>query len=172
MLRRHGEHTGIRLVQNSATTYLLQKYISNHFIWNNSFRKDALFPCRRELVIPWTKTKLRAGVENLQNYVYFDESSKPAQYGGNVQVFSATLDQKLRFGIWNWNNTITYQTSSNSDVIPLPALSIYSNMFLHFRAFRVLDLQIGIDCDWYSRYYGLQLQPATMTFHTQKRCPR
>ncbi len=107
-------------------------------------------------------------MENLQNYVYFDESSKPAQYGGNVQVFSATLDQKLRFGIWNWNNTITYQTSSNSDVIPLPALSIYSNMFLHFRAFRVLDLQIGIDCDWYSRYYGLQLQPATMTFHTQK----
>ncbi len=154
--------------KNSATTYLLQKYISNHFIWNNSFGKTRSFRVGGELVIPWTKTKLRAGVENLQNYVYFDESSKPAQYGGNVQVFSATLDQKLRFGIWNWNNTITYQTSSNSDVIPLPALSIYSNMFLHFRAFRVLDLQIGIDCDWYSRYYGLQLQPATMTFHTQK----
>ena len=85
--------------KNSATTYLLQKYISNHFIWNNSFGKTRSFRVGGELVIPWTKTKLRAGVENLQNYVYFDESSKPAQYGGNVQVFSATLDQKLRFGI-------------------------------------------------------------------------
>lgn len=153
--------------KNQAIPYLLQKYISNHFVWSNAFGKMRAFRVGGELTIPWTRTKLKAGVENLQNYVYFDPESLPRQYGGSVQVFSATLEQKLRFGIWNWNNTITYQTSSKSDIIPLPALAIYSNMFLHFRAFKVLDLQIGIDCDWYSRYYGLELQPATMTFHTQ-----
>ena len=168
--RMLGDTVGIRAYgyfRNQAVPYLLQKYISNHFIWSNNFGKIRTFRVGGELQIPWTKTVLRAGVENLQNYVYFDSSSMPSQYGGSVQVFSATLDQKLKFGIWNWNNTITYQATSNADVIPLPALSIYSNMFLHFRAFKVLDLQIGVDCDWYTRYYGLELQPATMTFHTQ-----
>ncbi len=154
--------------RNQAAPYLMQNYISNHFVWSNDFGKTRSFRVGGELVIPWTRTTLSAGVENIQNYIYFDHESLPRQYGGSVQVFSARLDQKLKFGIWNWNNTITYQTSSNSDVIPLPALSIYSNMFLHFRAFKVLDIQLGIDCDWYSRYYGLELQPATMTFHTQK----
>ncbi len=154
--------------KTQAIPYLIQKYISNHFIWSNNFGKIRTFRVGGELSIPWTKTKLRAGVENLQNYVYFDSESKPTQYGGSVQVFSATLEQKLKFGIWNWNNTITYQTSSKSEVIPLPALTIYSNMFLQFTAFKVLNLQIGIDCDWYSKYYGLELQPATMTFHTQQ----
>lgn len=170
LFRMLGDTVGIRaygFFRNTAVPYLLQKYISNHFYWNNDFGKTRSFRVGGELTIPWTRTVLRAGVENVQNYVYFDSESLPRQYGGSVQIFSATLDQKLKFGIWNWNNTITYQTSSKKEVIPLPALSIYSNMFLHFRAFKVLDLQIGIDCDWYTRYYGLELQPATMTFHTQ-----
>ena len=120
-----------------------------------------------ELSVPWTKTLLKAGVENVQNLVYFGPDALPRQHGGSVQVFSATLDQRLRFGIWNWNNTITYQTSSNQDVLPLPALTIYSNMFLKFIAFKVLKLQIGVDCDYYTSYNSLLYQPATMSFHVQ-----
>ena len=152
---------------NTANSYLLAHYISNHFAWNQKLEKTREFKVGGKLVIPWTRTSISAGVRNLQNYVYFNEEAIPTQFSGNVQVFSATLDQKLKFGIWNWYNTITYQVSSNQDVIPLPALSVYSNMFLEFRAFKVLNLQIGVDCDYYTRYYGLAYQPATMSFYTQ-----
>lgn len=154
--------------RNTAPSYLLKHFISNHFAWDNDFSKTRDFRVEGELTIPWTNTKIRAGVENIQNYVYFDSESLPRQEGGNIQIFSATLEQSLRFGIWNWVNSATYQASSNQDVLPLPAFSLYSNMFLFFKAFRVLEVQFGVDCNYYTRYYGPDYQPATMSFITQK----
>ncbi len=153
--------------RNQTPSYLLKYYVSNHFVWNNDFGKTRSFRVGGHLHIPWTRTDLRAGVENIQNYIYFNPQSLPQQHGGSVQIFSASIEQKLKFGIWNWNNRVTYQATSNSEVIPLPALAIYSNMFLDFTAFKVLRMQIGIDCDYYTKYRGLEYQPATMTFHTQ-----
>ncbi len=151
--------------RNTEPSYLLNHYRSNHFIWQNDFGKTRSFSAGGVLEIPWTRTCIEAGIENIQNHIYFDFNSLPRQYGGSIHIFSARLTQRLRLGIWNWDNTITYQTSSNKDILPLPALSIYSNMYLGFTAFRVLRMQIGIDCDYYTRYRSYMYQPATMTFH-------
>ncbi len=156
---------------NTAQPYLIQKYISNHFAWDNDFGKTRSYKVGGELLIPWTKTTLSAEVENLQNLVYFDSESLPRQHGGNIQVFSARLNQLFRVGILNWDNTIYYQKSSNESVLPLPQLTIYSNLYLKFIAFKVLKLQIGIDCDYYTKYNGLDYQPATMSFHVQGENP-
>lgn len=153
--------------KNLAQPYLLKHYISNHFAWDNDFGKTRSFRAGGALTVPWTHTRLEAGFENLQNYVYFDAAGLPAQYGGSVQVFTARLNQELRLGILHWDNTLTLQTSSKGEVLPLPLLAIYSNLYLHFRAFRVLDVQIGVDCDYYTRYYAPSYQPATMSFHVQ-----
>ena len=153
--------------KNTAQPYLLQHYRSNHFVWDNDFGKTRSFRVKGELVIPWTQTHLKVGFENLQNYVYFDKNALPCQENGNIQIFSATLEQKLRLGIWNWDNSITYQTTSNQSVLPLPTLSVYSNMYLYFVAFKVLNIQLGVDCNYYTRYYAVNYQPATMTFHVQ-----
>ncbi|MCM1152288.1 MAG: putative porin [Muribaculum sp.] len=153
---------------NLNPSWFEREYISNHFAWSNDFGKIRKFRVGGSLLIPWTSTTFSAHVENAQNLVYFNEESLPSQHGGNVQVFAARLHQELHFGIWNWNNTLTYQATSNSEVMPLPMFAIYSNMYLAFKAFRVLDLQIGVDCDYYTKYKGLLYQPATMSFHVQK----
>lgn len=156
---------------NKAPDWLLQHYIGNYFVWNNNFGKTRSFRVGGKLHIPWTNTDLGVNFENLQNYIYFNSSSLPEQYGGNIQIFSAFLDQKLKLGIWNWNNRITYQTSSDKTRLPLPVLTIYSNMFLGFKLVKVLDVQIGVDCDYYTLYPGMAYQPATMSFHVQGENP-
>ena len=153
--------------RNTAQPYLLQHYISNHFAWDNDFGKTRSFRAEGELTIPWTRTVLSAGVENLQNYVYFASSGLPVQSGASVQIVSASLRQRLQAGIWHWDNTVTWQHSSKKEVLPLPALSVYSNMYLWFTAFRVLHLQIGVDCGYYTKYYAPSYQPATMSFVNQ-----
>lgn len=153
---------------NKAQPWLMQHYFSNHFVWDNDFGKTRSLKIGGELFIPWTRTTVSADVENIQNYVYFSSAGLPLQEGGSTQVFSVRLLQQLAFGIWHWDNTVTYQTSSRSDVIPLPQLAVYSNMYLQFRAFRVLNVQIGVDCDWYTRYYAPSYQPATMVFTNQQ----
>ena len=40
-------------------------------------------------------------------------------------------------------------------------------MYLYFKAFRALTVQIGVDCNYYTRYRGMMYQPATMAFHVQ-----
>ncbi len=152
--------------RNESQPWLLQHYRSNNFVWDNDFGKTRSLRFGGDLDLRRTGTRLSVGLENLQNYVYFDDSSLPQQCGKNISIFSATLEQNLHFGIWNWNNRLTYQKTSNDAVLPLPALSVYSNMFLGFTAFKVLHSQIGVDCNYYTRYRGVDYQPATMTFHT------
>ncbi len=107
-------------------------------------------------------------MENVQNSIYFNESCLPTQASGSVQVITARLHQDFNVGILHWNNRITYQTTTDDAVIPLPKLAIYSNLYILFKVARVLHVQFGIDCDYYTRYYGLGYQPATASFYNQR----
>lgn len=154
--------------QNEETPYLMNNYVSNHFIWKNNFGKERRLKFGGKLNIPHTNTFINIGAENLQNYVYFNDKCLPTQHTGNVQVLNATLHQKLRAGILNWDNKITYQTTSDEAVTPMPKLSVYSNLYLSFKVAKVLDVQLGIDCDYYTKYKGYGYQPATMSFYNQQ----
>lgn len=151
---------------NTKAPLFTRQYVSNHFIWSNEFGKTRRVRFGGELDIPHTGTHLSAGVENVQNLIYFDESSLPTQHRPNIQVFSATLDQHLRVGILNWHNTVTYQKNSDSHVLPMPDLSVYGNLYLLFRI-ATLKVQLGVDCNYMTRYTAMAYQPATMTFHNQ-----
>lgn len=152
---------------NTTAPYLLQEYRSNHFIWQNDFGKERRLRFGGILNIPWTKTSVNVGTETLQNLIYFNEQALPQQDGGTVQVFSATLKQDLKLGILHWDNKVTYQTSTNETVLPLPKLAVYSNLYILCHI-ATLHLQLGIDCDYYTKYYAPAYQPATATFHNQR----
>lgn len=154
-------------IRNQTPSYLMRHYVSNHFVWNNDFGKQRSVRIGGDLYIPWLKLDVSAGVENIQNMVYFNSQGVPAQHSDNIQVFAASANHKMRFGIWNWNNRVTYQATSDASVLPLPSLAVYSNMYLNFTAFDVLHVQLGADCNYYTRYRGLDYQPATMSFHVQ-----
>ena len=145
---------GYASFHNTAAPYLMNNYLSNHFIWKNKFGKER-------------RLDFGVGVSNLQNHIYFGPDFLPRQHGDNVQVFYARLRQNFRVGILHWDNSITYQATSDDNVIPLPSLAVYSNLYILCRI-ATLHLQLGVDCDYYTRYYGLAYQPATATFATSR----
>lgn len=153
---------------NTTPDWLTKHYVSNHFIWSNDFGKQRSVKFGGSLEIPWTRTKAVIDVENLQNRIYFGDDFLPYQHGGNVQIMSVGLQQNFKVGILNWNNRVTWQISSDQEIVPLPQLSVYSNLFIQARLFKVLHLQAGVDCDFYTKYKGLTYQPATMTFCNQQ----
>ncbi|MBD5214523.1 MAG: putative porin [Bacteroidales bacterium] len=152
---------------NTAPQYLLNNYVSNHFIWHNNFSKTRRLRAGGGITIPHTHTYLTAGVENIQNLIYFDSNALPTQYGGNIQVFSARLHQDFHIRALHWENRITYQTTSNATALPLPNLAVYSNLYVTFKV-ATLHVQLGIDCDYYTKYKSVAYQPATMTFYNQQ----
>ncbi|MDE7097357.1 MAG: putative porin, partial [Muribaculaceae bacterium] len=153
---------------NNTPDWLTKHYISNHFIWNNDFGKVRSLKFGGSIEIPWTRTHASIDVENIQNHIYFGSDFLPHQNSGNVQIMSVGLQQDFKVGILNWNNRLTWQVSSNQNIIPLPQLAIYSNLFIKARIFKVLNVQVGVDCDFYTKYKGYNYQPATMTFYNQQ----
>ncbi len=152
---------------NNTPDWLTKHYVSNHFIWDNNFGKIRSVKFGGSIDIPWSRTRASIDVENIQNHIYFGSDFLPYQHNGNVQIMSVGLNQDIKVGILHWNNRITWQVSSDQDIIPLPQLSVYSNLFIRTRLFKVLNVQLGVDCDYYTKYKGYTYQPATMTFNNQ-----
>lgn len=153
--------------RNEAAPYLMNNFISNHFIWKNNFGKERTVEFGGTLNFRRTGTMIRIGVSNLQNHIYFGPDFLPVQHGSNVQVFSARLHQNFRVSNLHWDNTVTYQTTSDSKVVPLPTLNVYSNLYL-LSHIATLNFQFGVDCDWYTSYYAPAYQPATASFGNQQ----
>lgn len=89
------------------------------------------------------------------------------QHSGAIHVLSARLEQKLHWRAIHWDNAITFQTTSNATVLPLPKLAIYSNLYLQFPIAKVLLVQLGANLNYYTRYYAPSYNPATMQFMAQ-----
>lgn len=152
---------------NRHAPYLLTNYISNHFIWQQELPKTRRYKFGGSIKIPRTLTDISAGFENVTNLLYWNEAGLPTAADKNVQILSVRLNQGLATGILHWDNSITVQKSSREEILPLPAVAIYSNLYILFRV-ATLKVQLGVDCDYYTRYYAPLYQPATMSFHIQR----
>jgi len=159
--------TAFGYFRNEAAPYLLQHFISNHYAWSNDFGKQTRFRVGGEITFPFTWTRVNVGYETLKNYLYFGTDALPAQCSSPIHVLSLQAKQDLHFKAFNWENRLTFQTSSNEDVLPLPKFALYSNMYLRFLVAHVLHVQVGIDCNYYTSYYAPTYNPATMTFYNQ-----
>ncbi len=161
--------TATAYIKNLKANYLMSNVQSKYFWWNDKATGDI----RRvfvggELNLPQTGTKFNIGVENIQNYQYFNASKTVDQNSGSVQVLAARLDQNLNVGILHWDNQLVYQTSSNQSVIPLPQLSAYSNLYLLTKVAKVMTVQLGIDAHYHTAYYAPGYEPALMAFYNQQ----
>ena len=159
--------TALARFTNEHAPFLMKDYRSNHFIWHNDFGKERRLNIGGVLDLRRTDTRLEFFVENVQNHLYFGPDFLPAQHGGSVQVMTARLRQNLNWRALHWDNTLTWQKSADDSVIPLPQFVVYSNLYALFRI-ATLRVQLGIDCDWYTKYYATAYQPATMGFAVQR----
>ena len=159
---------GYGFFKNLGGSVFIDEFTSNHYMWQNEFNDEQRFRVGGEIDVPFSGTNINVGYETLKNHVYFDENALPAQYTPAIHVLSATVSQNFRFGPLGWDNKFTFQTSSNENVLSLPKFSIYSNLYFTFRVAKVLHVQIGVDCNYYTKYYAPKYNPATMVFYNQR----
>lgn len=167
-------------IKNNRPSFYYRHYHSEHFWWDNELNKEFRTRIEGTFEIPSWGTKLNAGVENIKNYTYIANESLPTssidkylwrlkvrQDNSNIQVFSATLKQDFRFKIFNLNTEVTYQHSSNKEILPLPMINVYANTFLKFRIAKVLHTEIGADVRYFTKYYAPDYSPALGQFVQQ-----
>ncbi|MDR3062455.1 MAG: putative porin [Dysgonamonadaceae bacterium] len=161
--------SGRASIKNLSPTFYEKNFHSKYFWWDNmDFSKVNKIRFGGTIDFPQTKTNVSVDVENITNYIYFDEAGYVRQEPGSIQVLAVTLAQNLRLGILHWDNQLVYQTSSNQDIIPLPDLSAYSNLYLQFLVAKVLTIQLGGNAHYFSKYYSPIYEPTTQQFRLQK----
>ena len=154
--------------RNETPDYYLQRYRSNHYEWDNDFNKQYRLHIGGEIAYPtkWVKPKLNVSFENISQYIYFDTDGTPKQLDGSIQVLAADLQLNLTTPWFNLDNSVVYQMSS-SDKMPLPTLVMYNNLYYHGTWVKVLDVQIGVDMRFFTKYYAPVLNPALGQFCVQ-----
>lgn len=174
-------------IKNEQPVFYYRHFHSKHYWWdNNDLSKIMRTRLQGRLTIDRWKTQLSAGVENIKNYTYLDNTSVVAteatentaatyknnvavkQCSDNIQIFSATLKQDFKLGILHLDNEITYQKTSNENVLPLPELVLYHNLYLKFAlAKKVLSVEMGADVRYFTQYYAPDYAPAIGQFYLQ-----
>jgi hypothetical protein len=161
--------------------FLQRRFHSKHIWWDDDDKsKETRTHIEGRFSYRKTNTMLRIAVDEIQNYTYYgmnyDKSADSLthitagvyQESGNVHVFTAQLHQNFRVGILNWENIITYQNCSNKGVLPLPDLNIFTNLYLKFRIAKVLNVELGADATYFSKYYAPDYCPQINQFAVQK----
>ena len=153
------------LVSNKLAPFYMRHYHSKHFYWDNDLDKIFRTRFEGELNSQRWGTVLKAGVENIKKYAYFNQQAVPDQYDGNIQVLSATLKQNFKVGILHLDADVTWQKSSNEHILPLPDLTVYGNLYIDAKlAKNVLSLQLGADVRYFTKYYAPGFMAATGQF--------
>ena len=177
-------------IKNLNPIFYYRHFHSKHYWWdNNDLSKIMRTRIEGKLSVDRWKTQLKVGVENIKNYTYLDNTSVKytetssgkevttykndvavKQNSGNIQVFSAALRQDFKLGIFHLDNEITYQKSSNQDVLPLPDLTLYHNLYIKFGlAKKVLQIEMGADVRYFTQYYAPDYAPAIGQFYLQNK---
>jgi len=162
-------------------TFYQRNYHSKNLWWDNGgmsketrTRIEGMFRYRK------TDTQLRVAIEEIQNYTYFGMSYDATtegrtnmtacvnQYGSNINLLTAQLIQNLKLGILHWENIITYQNSSKKDVLPVPDLNLFTNLFIKFKVVNQLTVELGGDMYFFSKYYAPDYSPQLGQFAVQE----
>lgn len=155
-------------IVNTSTYYQYTNYQSNHFMWENSdFSKIQLVDINGRISLPKQNLSMGIKVENITNYVYLNKEATPEQYDGNIQVMSIDLEANLKAWRFHLDTKAEYQICSNQEVLPLPTLALYSNVYYKDKFFNELTVQIGTTLKYHTAYYANAYMPALGQFYLQ-----
>lgn len=153
---------------NETPDYYLQHYLSNHYRWDNDFKKPLSLKIEGVVGYPtkWVTPIIKVNYENRTNHIYIASDGRPRQAEENISVLAADLQLNITTPWINLDNSVVYQYTS-SDKIPLPLIALYSNLYYHGLWFKAMDVQIGADVRYNTAYYAPVLDPATTQFKLQ-----
>lgn len=163
-------------------TFYYRHYHARHLWWDNDdLSKEIRTRIEGRFSLKKTKTMLRISAETLKNYTYFGQQYSITdaylrtgndvtvrQHSGNISLLTAQLSQDLKFGPLCWETVLTYQESSNTDILPVPKINIYTNLFLNFMIAHVLRCDIGADLRYFTKYYAPDYCPALGQYTIQE----
>ena len=163
-------------------SFYFRHYQSRH-LWWDSDDLSMIDHLRAQGVLNYAKkrTRFRFAFDEIKNYAYFASSFTNSDDNGRlynmaysrqasspITVLTAEVAQDLAFGPLHWETTLTWQKSTNQNVLPLPAINAYTNLYLRFKIARVLNCDFGADARFFTKYAAPDYFPSLGQYTVQE----
>lgn len=163
-------------------SFYFRHYQSRH-LWWDSDDLSMIDHLRAQGVLNYakTRTRFRFAFDEIKNYAYFASSFTNSDDNGRlynmaysrqasspITVLTAEVAQDLAFGPLHWETTLTWQKSTNQEVLPLPAINAYTNLYLRFKIARVLNCDFGADARFFTKYAAPDYFPSLGQYTVQE----
>lgn len=146
-----------------------QHFYSNHFKWENNFGKTSTTRINATLDIPKWRLKAQAGYALIKGLNYYDTLGVARQNTSAMSVLMAGISHHLVLGPLHLENSALFQVSSAQDILPLPTLALNLRYYFQFNIVnpKVLQMQIGINTRFTTKWYAPWYNPVSGTFALQ-----
>ena len=161
------------LIRNEQPNFYLRHFHARNAWWDKDL--DNQLTVRLGGSLSWKNTRFSFHLQNIQKLAYFAETLTPSDFtnnvqhythsigvrqnSGSVQLLTTSLRQDFHLGILHWENELIYQATTDKDSYPLPAFSVWTNLYLKFRLARVLQTELGADMRYFTKYYAPAYSP-------------
>lgn len=166
---KSGKKIGIegRLVSYSRDAgWFFQKYVSNHFVWDNDFVKEQGQSISGILNI----LGYRSGVEFqlVKNMVVFGQDTLPKQISDNIRIVKLSFSKSFKFHNWYGSANLIYQNVSNTADLRLPDFMADVSLYYARNLFKgALFGQFGFDARYFSSFKAMAYSPPLRSFYNQ-----
>ena len=152
---------------NTIPAPILRRFKATLHEWDYSPNPIQTIRLGGTLDLPFTGTNVRANVEMVQDPIRVTATGIPEQKAANIRVVGVGLRQHLEWKALNLDADVLWQTSSDHEVVPLPMLAVYGNLYAKVMVAQVMTLQLGVDAKWNTRYHAPYYEPTTQLFRPQ-----
>jgi len=135
-------------LQSSSPGMVYTNWISNHYIFDNSFNNQKTTNLSFNYVNDALQVDLKAEYFLITDYLYFaaqpgGTDATPRQYGPAVNLLKVSLGKNLQWRSLHFDNYVVYQKTDNAALLRTPEVYTYSSLYVGAKLFDVLNSQFG-----------------------------
>jgi len=153
--------------QSISPGLFYQRFISNNFIWENEL--ENINWNRFYAIYKHNSWSAKAGVDIMNNYIYFDQSARPKQLNQNLTTYYIEGTGTLPLGAsFYLDSRIRYQQASNENVVRMPNWLVREVLYFERNIFgEAARIQTGVEFTYFSRFTSEAYMPATSIMYLQ-----
>ncbi|SEO66343.1 putative porin [Mucilaginibacter sp. AW1-7] len=143
--------------QNSSPPLIYTNWISNHYIFHNSFQNQKTTSASFSYINNPLQLDIKAEYFLIAGYMYFTAQdggidAHPAQLSNDINLLKISVGKNLSYHSLHFDNYVVYQKTDYQSTLRTPEVYTYSNLYFSKTLFNVLKSNFGVSVRYNTPY--------------------